>query len=507
MVSRAMHGRRKCAYITAATAFVAAMAMYFPSLSSEVGAGDTAEYQTVPYILGIAHPTGFPAYTLAGWLFSHALAIGTIAWRMNAFAALCTALTAAGVVLLASALEAGTLAALAAGLTFAFGSVVWHGAAFASSHTLSGLLIVGALIGSVAFARDGDRRALFAACGCAGFGMATHPEAIWVLPAIAVAALWQHSKLRPRMLAVSAALLLAPLLLYGYLPIRSAVVATQHLDPTGAAPLFGAGSFDWDYNHPRTVNGFLDEVLGVHESAGSSVGRAFDPRLIFRAGELWFAHAIEQFNGWFLLLAAVGCVALALRDRRGLSVIVAGTAGGLLFANAYRFDAELYRYFLVSSAAVAAMAAAATRLPLPRTSPAIVATAATIVLALFAGVAWHNNRGLVAELRYGGSQSMIDSVRHDIPDGAIILTSWYEATTLGYGAAIEHALGSRTVVHGLPFQFVDQFPRWARVRRVVIFGWGTQMGLDTVPPSWLHELPSTQQFYRIVEVLPPGAKG
>jgi hypothetical protein len=485
--------------------FCAAVATYVASLPSQVATGDTAEYQTVPYILGIAHPTGFPAYTLAGWLFSHVVAFGTVAWRMNAFAALCTALTVAGVALLASALEAGTLAALAAALTFGFGSVVWHGAAFASAHTLSGLLIVSTLIGSVLFARDGERRALFIACACAGLGMATQPETIWVLPAISVAALWQRSKLRPRTLAVSA-VLLVPLLLYGYLPIRSSVVAAQHLDPTAAAPIFGAGSFDWDYNHPRTVNGFLDEVLGRHEGAGRSVGRAFDPRLIFRAGELWFAQAIKQFNGWFLLLAAVGCVALALRDRRGLSVIIAGTAGGLMFAYAYRLDAELYRYFLVSSAAIAAVAATVTRLPLPRTRPAIVASAATIVLVLFAGITWHNNRGLIAELRYGGSQSTIDNVSHDIPDGAIILTSWYDATTLGYGAAIEHALGSRTVVHGLPFQFVDQFPRWARVRRVVIFGWGTQMGLDAVPPSWLHELPSTQQFYRIVEVLPPGAK-
>jgi hypothetical protein len=493
---------RHRAAVAATAAFVVAMATFIPSLPSQVRTGDTAEYQTVPYILGIAHPTGFPAYTLAGWLFSHVVSYGTVAWRMNAFAALCTALTVAGVVLLASALEAGTLAALAAALTFAFGSVVWRGAAFASAHALSGLLIVSTLIGSVSFARDGDRRALLAACACAGFGLATHPETIWILPAIAVAALWQRGELRPRTLTFSAALLLAPLLLYGYLPIRSTVVAAQHLDPTAAAPTFGTGSFDWDYNHPRTLNGFLDEVLGRHEAAGQSVERAFDPRLIFRAAELWFAHAIEQFNGWFLLLAAIGCVALALRDRRGLSVVVAGTVGGLMFASAYRLDAELYRYFLVSSAAVAAAAATATRLPLPRVRPAIIGTAATIVLALLAGSAWQNNRGLISELRYGGSQSTIDNVRHDIPDGAIIVTSWYDATTLGYGAAIEHALGSRIVVHGLPFQLVDQFPRWARVRRVFIFGWGTQMGLDAVPPSWLHEIPSTQRFYRIVEVLP-----
>lgn len=482
------------------------MAAYVPSLPSQVLTGDTAEYQTVPYILGIAHPTGFPLYTLAGWLFSHALAIGTVAWRMNAFSAVCTALTASGVVLLAAALEANALAALAAGLVFAFGSVVWRGAAFASAHSLSGLLIVAALIGSVSFARDGNRRALFVACACAGCGLATHPEALWVLPAVAVSVLWQRNGLHPRTLIVAAALALAPLSFYAYLPIRSAVVAAQHLDPAAAAPLFGAGSIDWDTNRPRTRSGFLDEVLGRHEGAGPAVARALDPRTVFDAANLWSAHASAQFNRWVLLLAAVGCVALALRDRRALSVVVAGTAGGLMFAYAYRLDVELYRYFLVSSAVIAAVAAAGTRLPLPRLRAGVVAVAVSIALVFFAVRAWSDHAGLIAELRFGGNQATIDAVRRDTPDGAIVMASWYEATTLAYGAAIEHALGSRTVMHGSPFDFVDQFPKWTRSRRVVVFGWASQMDLDDVPPSWLHELPSTLQFYRVVEIVPDAAR-
>ncbi|MGA2394749.1 MAG: DUF2723 domain-containing protein [Candidatus Lustribacter sp.] len=472
------------------------------SLPSQVGHGDTAEYQTVPYILGIAHPTGFPAYVLTGWLFSHVLAFGTIAWRMNAYSAICTALTAGGVVLLASALGTGAIAATAAGLTFAFGAAVWHGAAFASAHSLSGLLIVGALLGSVSFARSGQRRVLLAACACAGFGLATQPETIWVLPALVVAALWQRARLPARTVLTALTLVLLPLLLYAYLPIRSEIVAAQHLDPTAAAPLDGAGSLDWDYNHPRTLDGFLNEVLGRNEHAGPLAVRALEPRYALAAIIFWFAHAPEEFSPWFLFLAAAGCIALALRDRRALSVVVAGTAGGLLFAASYREDVELYRYFLVSSAATAALAAAAVRLPLPRVRPEAVAGGVTILLALVAATTWLGNRALAAELRYGGGQPEIDAAARDIPDGAIIVTSWYDAPTLGYGAAIEHALGSRTVVHGIPYQFVDRFPSWARARRVVIFGWGSEINLDAIPPSWLHELPSTLQFYRVFEVNP-----
>jgi hypothetical protein len=175
-----------------------------------------------------------------------------------------------------------------------------------------------------------------------------------------------------------------------------------------------------------------------------------------------------------------------------------------MFASAYRYDVELYRYYLVASAVIAALAAAAVRLPLPPVRPSVVATAFSALLVLFAAGAWLANRELAAQLPFGGGQATIDAVVRDIPDGTIIVTSWYDAPTLGYGAAIEHALGSRTIVHGLPYQFVDAFPAWARQRHVVIFGWGTELQLDAVPPAWLKERPSGLPFYRIVEVVPQG---
>jgi hypothetical protein len=482
------------------------MAIYLPSLPSQVRTGDTAEYQTVPWILGIAHPTGFPAYTLVGWVVTHALQIGTVAWRMNAFAAFCTALTAAAVVLLAGALEAGSVAALAAGLAFGFGSVVWHGAAYASPHTLSGLCIVVVLAASVWFARHGDRRALIAASGFAGFGLATQPETIWVLPALAVACLWQRRSLNARTLLLCSTLVLASLLVYAYLPIRSAIVAATHQDPNAVAPLFGDGGIDWDEDHPRTLDGFLEEVLGRQAGAGKAVARSFDLSKVGTAGPFWMEHLREQFNDWLLLVAALGFVVLAVRDRRALSIVVAGTAGGLLFTYSYRLDVELYRYFLVTSATVAALAAASTRLALPRTRPAIAATTVSAVLVFLAAGAWVGNRGIIRETSYGGSQEVIDAVRHDIPDGAIVVASWYDATTLMYGVAVEHTLGSRLIVKGSPGEFVERYRDWAHSRRLFIYA---NRGVapyvtSQVPEVWLQERPSTLIYYHVFEVIPTG---
>ena len=54
--------------------------------------GDPGELQFVPYILGLAHPTGTPLYVLVGKLWS-LLPVGpTVAWRMNLLAAVAASL-------------------------------------------------------------------------------------------------------------------------------------------------------------------------------------------------------------------------------------------------------------------------------------------------------------------------------------------------------------------------------------------------------------------------------
>ena len=467
-----------------------------------VRTGDTASYQTVPWILGVAHPTGFPFYTLAGWAWAHALPLSSVAWRMNALSAMCTALTAASVAWLAMLLDAGVIAAIAAALTFALGSVVWHGAAFATPHTLSGLFILVTLTACVAFARNGLVRALLLACGAAGLGLATQPETIWVLPALAVAALWQRSRVSLRIAAAGLALLLVPLLFYGYFPIRSSIGAAQHLDPNDAAPLYGEGGIDWDLNHPSTRAGFLNVVLARKINAGSAVGNSMNLMRVPMAIPFWLEHARAQYGDAFLILIALGTIALALRDRRALSVIVAGTAGGLLFANGYKYDVELYRYFLVASAAGAAVAAAAVRLPLPRVSPTLVARLGAFALVCCAVDAWSENRGTIAETSYGGAQNVIDAVRHDTPDNAIVVAAWYDATTLGYGKNVEGVLGDRLIVKAVPGEYADAYQRWARVRPVILYAnRSTSLSVaNVVAPSPVRELPSSLPYYFVYKI-------
>ena len=47
-----------------------ALVLYLPTVMPDVGTWDTAEFQAIGPVLGVAHPTSYPTYTLLAWLGS-----------------------------------------------------------------------------------------------------------------------------------------------------------------------------------------------------------------------------------------------------------------------------------------------------------------------------------------------------------------------------------------------------------------------------------------------------
>ena len=85
---------RAATVLSDVAAFAIPTAVYVASASHEPASWDTAELQGVPYILGISHPTGFPLFVLLGYLWSHVIAVGSVAFRMNAMSAVCLGVAA-----------------------------------------------------------------------------------------------------------------------------------------------------------------------------------------------------------------------------------------------------------------------------------------------------------------------------------------------------------------------------------------------------------------------------
>jgi len=75
----------------------AVFALYASGACPTIYVGDSGELVTAVARLGIPHPTGYPLYVLAGKLWTLAVPVGSIAWRMSLFSALAAAAAVAGV--------------------------------------------------------------------------------------------------------------------------------------------------------------------------------------------------------------------------------------------------------------------------------------------------------------------------------------------------------------------------------------------------------------------------
>ena len=69
-----------------AIVFLLGLTLYIRTLAPGLLSGDSAEFQTLAYTLGMTHPTGYPIYVLLAHVFT-LLPFGDMAWRVNLFSA------------------------------------------------------------------------------------------------------------------------------------------------------------------------------------------------------------------------------------------------------------------------------------------------------------------------------------------------------------------------------------------------------------------------------------
>ena len=90
---------------------ICALSMYVRTLAPDLLYGDSTEFQTLVYTLGMTHSTGYPIYLLLARLLGY-LPVGSLAYRVNLLSALGTAVTAGGIFLLIRRLTLSRIEAL-----------------------------------------------------------------------------------------------------------------------------------------------------------------------------------------------------------------------------------------------------------------------------------------------------------------------------------------------------------------------------------------------------------
>jgi hypothetical protein len=450
-----------------ALAFAVPLAIYVASLQSGVDFWDTGELQTVPYILGIAHPSGFPAYVLVGWVWSHVVPFGDPAYRMNLLSAV--AMSGAALALAGALLELAVapVAACGAALVFAVTRVPWDHAVHADVHPLALAAISAGFWAALRWNRTGSGRALIGCAVAAALALAVHSATILVIPGIVIAGLGRRPGLRQSAACVAIGALIVAAA-YAYLPLRSAAVYAQRLDPTLGLGLPPGRPF-WDADHPSTWPGFRAEVGGGEFGAVRALSRLADPAVLRTLPASYGEAAIGDLAGGVLLIALVGAVAVVRRVPAAGLGIAGGSLLPILFVLAYPAESDPERYFLPSYWAIALFLGAGADL-LARGGLATAPRALTIVvggLLLFvAGTDVFTNRGAFYAGYDDSAQRFIDRVVNETPPDAIVVAPWMYATPLAYAAYVQKKLGRRIVVTGWPEDYVAYYPAWLANRPI-----------------------------------------
>src|SRR5438067_7956978 len=204
--------------LVAALAALLAFAAYLLTLSRGVLGGDAGELQFVPPILGLTHPTGYPFQVLLHFVWS-LVPIGSVAYRLNLLDAAIAAAAVGAVTLLARIVGAARPGALFAGLSLAFGELWWSQAVRGDKYTLNGLFLALVLLLFFRWRQRPSQGRLNLLALVYGLSLTHHRGMLLVAPALAVGLLlagWRPSA--SRALLAPVLLLLAPLLLYAYVP-------------------------------------------------------------------------------------------------------------------------------------------------------------------------------------------------------------------------------------------------------------------------------------------------
>jgi hypothetical protein len=336
-------------------AFIALWAIV-PTLAPTVASWDTAEFQTVGPVLGTAHPTGYPAYVILGWLASIFFQpFGDPAFTMNLLQAFLTALAVAATAVLVAVLTGRQLLAAAIGLgllvmptvenvsvnlpvagNLAVSPVFMRLATHADPHMFHAALV--AIIFGLLVMWDRrihelepeDRgradKWLVAAAFAYAVAVANHSLALLLPPAIGLFVLlvdWRVILRWRSLLACVGAFVVPLVLLFAELPIRAAM----------HAPLV--------YGHPDTLSGFLYVVLG--QQFGGSIVDPFG-HLGEKASDI-----VSLMSGWLGPLIYVGIVGIgtSLIKRPRYMVLSAPTFLITCFFSVSYANADIERYFLV----------------------------------------------------------------------------------------------------------------------------------------------------------------
>lgn len=401
----------------------ATLALFVATLQPDFGGPeDTPKFQFLGYVLGTAHPPGYPLYVLLSHLFVQ-LPLGTIAYRANLFSAVMAATGCALSFLIARQIGAGRLASAASAIALAAGASFWRSAVFAEVYSLAAAITAGSI---VLLLEWGTRRSvgwLLGAVAVLSLGLGNHLTIVALAPACVIYVLVRDRRaLTARVIAAGALLVLLGLSQYGLILLRT------HQGGT--------------YLESRATNlAELADVIKAERFAGQRF--AFGPRVLLTDHLPSLASVVgDELGVAGLVLLAIGIVT-SVRSRNQGTGLLGGAAGGMLVM-VVNMSGDLKGFItpvMVLLWPIAALGAGGFRRVLSTAgAPPLLAT--TVGAAAVVTVAVTNVSGNYTEADQSGQTATARFLRalfRQLPDGAAVVTEdyWSDMAFVYYRATRE----------------------------------------------------------------------
>jgi hypothetical protein len=322
--------------------FTLALAVYNATLTPSLSykSPDGNELATIPYVLGLAHSTGYPLYTWLGKIFT-CVPIGDVAHRMNLMSAV---LGAAGVAILYGIVLLITRRRLVAAFTaflFAFSLAFWSQTGIAevyAPNVFTVTLAVWLLLkwGEVEASSIPCPLSLvpyhlslfyfLAFCLAFGLSLGTHLSNLGFAPAFALYILlvdWRMVYRRPWGLLLGAMLFVLGCLQFLWLPYKASTLN----DPLMMR------------NAPGTLEGIYRYTLGAFPQMKFAFPLwAIPDRIV-----LYLDLLRQNFGVWGILLGLYGMMEMAFRDVKRFYLFIGMYLVHVVFFVQYRvFDLDVF---------------------------------------------------------------------------------------------------------------------------------------------------------------------
>ncbi|MCD6595868.1 DUF2723 domain-containing protein [bacterium] len=200
--------------------FSITLGLYILTLSPNVALSDSGELATVCNTLGIAHPTGYPLYTLLGYIFTKFINPPVIA--TNFMSAFFGAIATVFIFLILRRLKFSKIVSALSALFLPLGKIMWDISVITEVYSLSAAIIWCSIYFLICWRYENEPKFFVLFTFFYGLAFTNHLSAILFAPALFWIIMLNFKKLSLKTIAISTVAFATALTLYLYLPIRSA---------------------------------------------------------------------------------------------------------------------------------------------------------------------------------------------------------------------------------------------------------------------------------------------